>query len=87
MIEKLISSYVDKLTLDEIKDFAYTNGIYLTDDETKLIYKYIKSDWHTICYGNPRPILDRIKETLDIHTYNKIENLYIEFKNKYSCYL
>ena len=87
MIEKLINQYVNKLTLTEIKEFAKTNGIIINNDVAKLIYKYIKNDWHTIVYGNARPILDEIKKQIDLETYLKIETLYIDFKQKYQDYL
>lgn len=87
MIEKLIGQYVNKLTLTEIKEFAKKNGIVINNDVAKLIYKYIKEDWHTICYGNARPILDEVKKQIDLDTYQKIEDLYVEFKQKYQDYL
>lgn len=87
MIEKLIGQYVNKLTLTEIKEFAKSNGIIINNDVAKIIYKYIKSDWHTIVYGNARPILDEIKKQIDLDTYLKIENLYVDFKQKYQSYL
>ena len=87
MIEKLINQYVNKLTLTEIKEFAKNNGNIINNDVAKLIYKYIKNDWHTIVYGNARPILDEIKKQIDLETYLKIETLYIDFKQKYQDYL
>lgn len=87
MSEFLIKNYVSKLTLSEIDIFSKKQGLSLSSDELKLIYDYIKSDWHTIVYGNPRPILDNLKSKLDDFSYNKIEKLYIEFKDKYKNYL
>ncbi len=87
MIEKLIKSYVSKLTLDEVDKFAKENGVILNDDELNMIFIYIKRDWKTIVHGNPRGILDDIKSKLDSSSYSKIENLYIFFKNKYQNYL
>ena len=87
MSEFLIKNYVSKLTLSEIDSFSRKQGLSLSDEELKLIYDYIKSDWHTIVYGNPRPILDSLKSKLDDFSYNKIEKLYVEFKEKYKNYL
>lgn len=87
MSEFLIKNYVSKLTLSEIDSFSRKQGLSLSEDELKLIYDYIKSDWHTIVYGNPRPILDSLKSKLDDFSYNKIEKLYVEFKEKYKYYL
>lgn len=83
MKEKLISEYVNRLTINDISSFALKNGINLKNDELQLIYKYVKNDWHTIVFGNPRNILDDLKNKLDHNSYSKIENLYISFKNRY----
>jgi hypothetical protein len=72
---------------EEINDFALKHGIVLQDKETKLLYYYIKRDWRTIIYGNPRPILDELKANLEPLTYNKVEELYTMFKNQFQDYL
>lgn len=87
MNEFLIKNYISKLTLNDIKTFAIKNGIELNEEELKIIEKYIRNDWRTIIYGNPRPILNELKEKLNQIEYQKIENLYIEFKEKYKSYL
>ncbi len=87
MQEFLIKNYISKLTSKDINEFAQKNGIELNEEELKLIEQYIKKDWHTIIYGNPRTILDDLNNKLSELKYKKIENLYIEFKNKYKNYL
>lgn len=85
--EFLIKNYISKLTLNDINTFAIKNGIELNEEELKIIEKYIRNDWRTIIYGNPRPILNELKEKLNQIEYQKIENLYVEFKEKYKNYL
>lgn len=87
MNEFLIKNYISKLSTNEIETFSKKQGLNLNQDELKLIEKHIKNDWHTIIYGNPRPILDELKQKLNENSYQKIENLYVEFKNKYKNYL
>ena len=83
MKERLISEYVSRMTLDDVNSFALKNGIILKDSEIKLIYDHIKNNWRTIVFGNPRGILDDLKEKLDSTSYQKVESLYIYFKNRY----
>ena len=83
MKEKLISEYVNRMTIDDVNNFALKNGIILKDDEIKLIYDHIKKNWRTIVFGNPRGILDELKSKLDSNSYQKIEALYVYFKNLY----
>ena len=87
MHDFLIKSYVSRLTNSDIDGFAKKNGIELTENELDLIHNYIVKDWRTIIYGNPRPILDELRSRLNIIQYRKIENLYLEFKDKYKNYL
>lgn len=87
MSEFLIKNYISKLTLSEIESFSKKNGLSLNHDELEVIEYYIKNDWHTIIYGNPRPILDNLRSILDDFSYQKIEKLYLEFKEKYKNYL
>lgn len=87
MIEKLIVQYIDRLTSADIDDFARKNGIVLDSDELDLVYYHVKNNWRTVIYGNPKPILEDLRSKVNDLTYQKIENLYVEFKNKYSSYL
>lgn len=87
MQEFLIKNYISRLTTNEIDEFAKKHGIELKENELILIKQIIQKDWRTIIYGNPKPILDNIKTKLNNLQYQKIENLYIEFKQKYENYL
>lgn len=83
MKERLLQQYVNRLTIDDVKNFAYQNGIDLTDEELKWIYDKVIAEWHTIAFGNPRSILDELKAKVSLNSYQKIENLYIHFRNRY----
>ena len=74
----LISEYVNRLRKSDIIYYAEKQGISLDKEEVELIYDYIKKDYKTIIYGNPKDIKFKVKPL----TYNKIENLYIKFKDK-----
>lgn len=87
MNEFLIKQYVNNITIDDIKTFANSYGIVLNELEANIIFKHIKDDWRTVLYGNPRVLLDDIKNQVEPITYNKIEELYISFKDKIHNYL
>lgn len=76
----LISEYVKRITKDDINKFSLKQGVNLTKDELDIIYNYVKKDYKTVIYGNPRVILDELKTKVRPLTYNKIENLYEQFK-------
>lgn len=81
MINKIIGSYVNKLTKNDIKVFALNNNVNLTDNETNIIYQTIKQDWEQLL-RNPNPIFNKVKNELNPNTYNKIIELYSIYKKK-----
>lgn len=87
MVEKLINEYVYRMTKEDVNKFAIKNGIVLNQNELDLIFNNIKNNWHTLVYGNARSILDSIKDKVEPLTYQKIENLYVYFKDKFQAYL
>ena len=78
----LIEEYVKRLKKSDIERFAIKQGIILDEGEIDIIYEYIKTNYKTIIYGNPKEILLEIKKKVKPITYSKIENLYIKFKDK-----
>ncbi len=83
----LIEEYVNRLKKSDIVFFALKQGIILDSSETDIIYNYIKKDYKTIIYGNPIDILKEIKSKVKPLTYNKIENLYLKFKDKIDVFM
>ena len=82
-MDKILEGYIKRLNIDDVKKFALKNGITLDDEELVIVYNYVINDWRTIAYGNPRAILDDLKAKLNDDSYNKIEQLYIQFKKRY----
>lgn len=87
MKDQLIKQYIDRITTNDVDRFARSYGINLTEDELAILYRTVKNDWRTIIYGNPRAILDNLKKTLEPFTYQKMEEIYIHFKDKFKDYL
>ena len=82
-MERLISEYINKISISDINIFASKNNIHLNNDELNLIYSYVKNDWKTIIYGNYNVILNDLKNKIDSNKYNQIEQLFYKFKSKY----
>ena len=78
----LISEYVNRMQKQDVNNFAIKQGITLDNEELDIIYNYIKNNYKTLIYGNPKVILEEIKYQVKRLTYNKIENLYMQFKDK-----
>lgn len=82
----LIEEYVNRMKKDDINIFALKQGIILNDNELDILFTYIKNNYRTILYGNPKEILLEIKDKVTPLTYNKIESLYMKFKGKINIF-
>lgn len=87
MKEKIIQKYVDMLTKEDIVKFASFKNEILTNNEVDFLYNIIKKEWKTIIFGDYRIILNQYKNNLSVDKWNKIENLIIEYKEKYKNFL
>ncbi len=87
MIKKFIQKRIEKLTIQDIYDFATKNGISLKENEAKIIYSHIQQDWEELIFQDHKRILKLEQDSLEHATYEKIEELIVLFKNKYKNYL
>jgi hypothetical protein len=82
MNEFLIREYIERIRKEDINAFAVKQGITLNDNELNIIHEYLKNHWRTFYYGNPKELLEELKQKLSFETYNKLEMLYMQAKNK-----
>lgn len=83
----LISRYMNKITKDDINNFALNKNIYLSDEELLFTYEFIKKNWNQIL-SNPNMLnLDRYKNKYSEENFNKIKILFNEYYSKYHKYL
>ena len=87
MYKSIIKNYIKKINVEDVLNFSLKNNINLSEVEANIILNYIKQDYETIIYGDPKNIFDELKTKLDKENYIKIINLYYEFKEKYKNYL
>jgi hypothetical protein len=82
MNDYLLQIYIERLSKNDINDFAITQGITLNNEELNIIYDYLKKYWRTFYYGNPKSLLEELRNKLNEEAYRKIEALYIQTKEK-----
>lgn len=78
--------YIDKLTMQDVKNFANSNNVILNQEQLIYVYDLIKNNWEQIL-NNDTYVLVKLKQEFDSNTYKKIEKLYYEYKAKYQNYL
>ena len=83
----LISRYMNRITKEDINNFALNKNIYLNDEELSFTYEFIKKNWNQIL-SNPNMLnLDRYKNKYSEENFNKIKILFNEYYSKYHKYL
>jgi len=78
----IIENYINKLSVNDIKNYFISNNYNVKDKDIYTIYRYIKLYWKDI-YNKDISSLNKIKKEVDYSTYNLIIDLY----NKYKDYL
>lgn len=82
----LIKNYVDKLTIDKLKEFALKNDIYLSENEFEYLLDLIKNNFDDILVQENK-YLDLVKENVNPEAFIKIKELFLYYKNRYKGYL
>ncbi len=82
MYKELIKNWIPNLTPDMIKTYGQKLGIFLTDQETMLLYQFAMKNYREILDGDESSF-QTLKEKLNPKLYNQLLNLYQLNKEKY----
>lgn len=85
-MHNLIKIYVNKLSIDDIKEFASKNQIKLSDSELIIIYNTLKKDIELII-NDSDVVFKSLKKKISEENYMKIYALFSDYKKKYKNYL
>lgn len=70
------------MSINDVNQFASKNDVILTNEEAKIIFDTIKSDWETIVFKDHNIVLNKVNLNADL--LSKINDLIIMYKEKYS---
>lgn len=79
MNKNIIYNYLNNLKKEDILIYANKQGITLTDNELIIIYENLKNNYENIL-NNPLIEINKLKDNLNINTYNKLLELYYKYK-------
>ena len=82
MNKYFIKKYIDKLTKQDIMNYATSKEIYISKEEIDIIFNIIKTKWIDFINGNQSQILEELKPHISQKTYQEIINIYTRYKNK-----
>lgn len=85
-MNSLIKQYINKITINNINDFAIKNNIILSKKELDIFYDIIKNHYENIL-SNEKDIKNYLKQNITKENYEKVIPLYESYKEKYSNYL
>ena len=80
MNKLLIYKYINKLTKNDIIQFGLKQNITLDNNDTNIIYDYIKNDNKRII-NNPLEIISEVKDKVSEQVYHKLLELYDKYKD------
>ena len=78
-----IERYIQKITKNDIYNYAYSQGINLKTHELDILYTYLKN-YYKVFLRNPesRPkLLNEIKSQVSLEVANKLDELYYQYKD------
>ena len=87
MYELIIKNYINNLSKDDIVYFALKNNICLNDLELDYVYKTIKKNYKVLLSDNYQTIFNDGKKYLTRENYEKICNLFLDYRNKFQHFL
>lgn len=85
-MKSLIKNYIDKLTIDNLKEFAVKNNINLTTKELEYLLNLVKENFDDIIINEDK-YLNLVKNNINPNEFKKIKELFLYYKNRYKGYL
>ena len=83
----IIERYIGKMTKDDIRNFAVSKNIELSDNELNFTYDFVKKNYKNVL-SNPRLFkLERYKNNYTEENFAKISKVWNEYYQRYSNYL
>lgn len=81
MYKYIIMEYINKLTKEDIINYANKIEIPLSNKEVDIIYYYIKNEYERIL-NKDKHLLDEAKEELNPKAYKYLEEMYYKYEKK-----
>ncbi len=83
----IIERYMNKVSKNDIDNFAKKNNVFLSEEELDFTYTFVKKNWQTVI-ANPNALnLDRYKDRFTEENLEKIKKLFKEYSIRYKNYL
>lgn len=82
MYKNLIENYVNKMTKEDLINYAQKQNLNVSQNEINIIYYYIKNYWEIFYEKDPSNLFLALKEKLQKQNYEYLKKLYLQYKNR-----
>lgn len=82
----LIKSYIDKLEISKLNEFASENDIDLSNSELEYLLNLVKNNFEDILVNEDK-YLNLVQKNINPNAFIKVKELYLYYKNRYKGYL
>lgn len=79
----IINMYINKLTKDDINNFALKKGARLSDKELDFTFVFVKKNWMNVLKNPSLFDIDRYKSHYSDENFIKIKQVFNEYLQKY----
>lgn len=85
-MKSLIKNYVDKLTIDNLREFAIKNDINLNQNELEYLLNLVQNNFEDILINEDK-YLNLVQNNINSEAFIKVKELFLYYKNRYKGYL
>ena len=85
-MKSLIKNYVDKLTIDNLREFSIKNGINLNQNELEYLLNLVQNNFEDILINEDK-YLNLVQNNINSEAFIKVKELFLYYKNRYKGYL
>lgn len=85
-MKSLIKNYVDKLTIDNLREFAVKNDISLNQNELEYLLNLVQNNFEDILVNEDK-YLNLVQNNINTEAFVKVKELFLYYKNRYKGYL
>ena len=85
-MKSLLKNYIEKLSLDELREFGMKHDINISNEEYQFILDLVQGNFEDLLQ-NENKYLSIVEQKINSEEFNKIKALYSKYKEKYKGYL
>ena len=87
MYRALIKNYISNLTPIQVKQFASSKDVTLTEQEVNYLTNFVKQNWETFLYDNPESLFQEASKHVRPEIIQIAKKELQEAKQKYQSFL